>query len=186
MFDKLVISFKVCKKTTPIFPDTSIFPKTSMTHTTKTLLGALVLLASAVSVATNGTAHITEKKNTRAKAAANTAFIINEIMVDNTDMFLDPSLNYGSWIEIYNPTDATINLKNYYVSDDPSNPKKFHLQSGTVKPHAFANIWFDHYEANLKTQVNFKLSTEGGTVLIADASGKSVVVEYVDGEMLVT
>ena len=144
-----------------------------MKHT-KTLFGAMVLLASAVSAATNGIAHVTEQQTTRAKAATNSTFIINEIMVDNTDMFLDPSLNYGAWIEIYNPTDATINLKNYYVSNDPSNPKKFHLQSGTVKPHGFANIWFDHYEANLETQVNFKLSTEGGTVLIADASGNIV------------
>ena len=147
-----------------------------MKHT-KTLFGAMVLLASAVSAATNGIAHVTGQQTTRAKAATNSTFIINEIMVDNTDMFLDPSLNYGAWIEIYNPTDATINLKNYYVSNDPSNPKKFHLQSGTVKPHGFANIWFDHYEANLETQVNFKLSTEGGTVLIADASGNILAQE---------
>ena len=71
-----------------------------MKHT-KTLFGAMVLLASAVSAATNGIAHITGQQTTRAKAATNSTFIINEIMVDNTDMFLDPSLNYGAWIEIY-------------------------------------------------------------------------------------
>ena len=60
----------------------------------------MVLLASAVSAATNGIAHITGQQTTRAKAATNSTFIINEIMVDNTDMFLDPSLNYGAWIEI--------------------------------------------------------------------------------------
>ena len=140
----------------------------------KALFGAMLLLAGAVNAATNSIENLTSKKEVKAKAATNSTFIINEIMVDNTDMFLDPSVNYGSWIEIYNPTNTTVDLTDYYVSDDATNPTKFHLQSGTVKPHGFANIWFDHYEANLKTQVNFKLSTEGGTVMIADNSGKIV------------
>ena len=35
---------------------------------------------------------------------------INEIQVANVDMFIDPSYNYGGWIEIYNPTDTATSL----------------------------------------------------------------------------
>lgn len=147
-----------------------------MKYTSNTL-GALALLATAVSAATAALPGISDKKNSRAYAADGGGLIINEIMVDNTDMFLDPSLNYGAWIEVYNPTNKTIDLTKYYVSTDPAQPKMFHLQSGSISPKSFANIWFDHYEANLQTQVNFKLDTEGGTILLADEGGNIVAQE---------
>lgn len=132
------------------------------------------MLATAVSAATTGIYGTSASRNAGNDSATGNGLIINEIMVDNTDMFLDPSINYGAWIEVYNPTDNTISLTDYYVSSDPSNPKMFHLQSGTVEPHSFANIWFDHYEANTKTQVDFKLDTDGGIILLADAKGNIV------------
>ena len=56
--------------------------------------------------------------------------IINEIQVANIDMFIDPSFNYGGWIEIFNPTDEDVNLFNCSISDDPNDPTKFKLPSG--------------------------------------------------------
>ena len=38
------------------------------------------------------------------------ALVINEIMPANVDMFLDPSFNYGSWIELYNYGDTDIDI----------------------------------------------------------------------------
>ena len=45
--------------------------------------------------------------------------IINEIQSKNVDMFIDPSFNFGGWIELYNPTNEDIDLGGCYVSDDP-------------------------------------------------------------------
>ena len=36
--------------------------------------------------------------------------VINEIQVSNLDQYLDPSGNYGGYIELYNPTDTSIPL----------------------------------------------------------------------------
>ena len=46
------------------------------------------------------------------------SFIVNEVMVGNVDMNIDPSYNYGGWIELYNPTDKSISLSKVYISDD--------------------------------------------------------------------
>lgn len=106
--------------------------------------------------------------------------IINEIQVANIDMFIDPSFNYGGWIEIFNPTDEDVNLFNCSISDDPNDPTKFKLPSGigTVKAGGFMNIWFDHntirsdtrYSTNAYKQVPFKLNSEGGTIYLYTSS----------------
>ena len=36
------------------------------------------------------------------------ALVINEVMTANIDMFLDPSFNYGNWIELYNTSNEDI------------------------------------------------------------------------------
>ena len=105
--------------------------------------------------------------------------IINEIQVANIDGFIDPSFNYGGWLELYNPTDANVSISNVYISDDPSNLRKFRTPtgSGTVPAHGFKNIWFDHYDTGNKyssvasRQVDFKLDYDGGTIYISDNRG---------------
>ncbi len=108
------------------------------------------------------------------------AIVINEIQACNLDMFLDPSMNYGSWIEIYNPTDQSTGIGGLYISDDASDLKKWKLRDdlGTVPAHGYKNIWFDHFgiwkEGEL-TQVNFKLNYDGGTIIISD--GTTVIAQ---------
>ena len=112
--------------------------------------------------------------------AAVSDLIINEIQVANIDGFIDPSFNYGGWIELYNPTDATISLSGLYISEDSLNLKMFRLPSGigTISAHSFKNLWFDHYDTGNKyssqanRQVNFKLNYEGGTIYISDTRGE--------------
>ena len=38
--------------------------------------------------------------------------VINEVQVANVDMFIDPSFNYGGWVELYNTTADTLYLTN--------------------------------------------------------------------------
>ena len=41
--------------------------------------------------------------------------LINEIQVANIDQFIDYSFNYGSWMELYNPSDTKVSLKDLIV-----------------------------------------------------------------------
>ena len=103
---------------------------------------------------------------------------INEIQVANIDMFIDPSYNYGGWIELYNPKDISIQLKNHTIkyTDTDQDTKFFSLTAkhGIIQPHGYAVIWFDHnikdgqYGPSADTQVPFKLDPDGGIIELLD------------------
>ena len=115
--------------------------------------------------------------------ATKESLIINEIMAANVDMFVDPSWNYGGWVELYNPTDMSAKIGLYWVSDDPQNLKKAMLpmRIGSIPAHGFFTLWFDHADTRkdigenwLNTNVNMKLNTDGGTIYISDDAGNLI------------
>ena len=54
---------------------------------------------------------------------------INEFMASNATTITDPDFNnYADWIEVYNSGSTSINLKDYYITDNLSQPQKFKIQ----------------------------------------------------------
>ncbi len=104
---------------------------------------------------------------------------INEIMTGNTSMFMDPSNNYGGWIEIYNAGDQIPMLYGYTITDDLSNPRKFRLTTlRGIPSKGFVQIWFDNNELNAE-HVDFKLSHDGGVIALFDLNGNEAArLEY--------
>ena len=104
------------------------------------------------------------------------SLVINEIQVSNLDLFIDPSYNYGGWVEVYNPSSSPVPIRSLYVSDDPNDLTKFQLSTaaGAVAAGGYKNIWFDHngsegnYGGKSQDNVNFKLNAEGGTIYLSD------------------
>ena len=107
------------------------------------------------------------------KEAITNPFLVNEIQTANIDMFMDPSFNYGGWIELYNPNDTPAFLHEVYITDDITQPKKYKLVSdnGILKAKTFRVFWFG---ANIDTpsNVNFKLDADGGILYFFNASGE--------------
>ena len=114
--------------------------------------------------------------NSKADSTTEPALVINEVMAANIDMFLDPSLNYGSWIELYNPTDDDINIAGWYLSDDPADLLQYPLGSRKriVPAHGFLNLWMGHQDDYCLDQLDFKLINEGGSVTLSDPEGHPV------------
>ncbi len=102
------------------------------------------------------------------------AIVINEIMPANIDLFVDPSWNYGGYIEIYNPTLIKASIAGCYLSDDPDNLLKWRMpiSMGSISPKGFYTIWFDHNDQHCTTQCPFKLDVKGGTIYFSDSEGK--------------
>jgi len=108
--------------------------------------------------------------------------VINEIQVCNTDLIIDPSYNYGAWMEIYNPGSNAYTLSGKYVTDDEDEPKKFLLPSTIEKVPAkgFTVLWFDHNKSDGNfggksyNQIRFKPNVEGGKLFIFDSKGNKI------------
>lgn len=117
-------------------------------------------------------------------AAFSTSLFINEIQVANIDRFIDPSYNYGGWIELYNPSDEAIPLNGYIIrhTDFDGDIEQTLLKSshGTVKSKGYTVLWFDHnskdgyYGPNAGNQIPFKLDTDGGIIELLDAKGSII------------
>ena len=91
------------------------------------------------------------------------ALVINEIMPANIDMFMDPSYNYGSWIELFNGTDTDINLAGYYLSDSASTALcPLGNTSRIVKAGGFLTLWFGHKDDYCMQQLEYSLDSDGG------------------------
>lgn len=138
---------------------------------------ARILIVALLSLLVNGRLHAdgtTDKESS--------VLYINEIQVTNIDMFIDPSVNYGGWIELYNPTDTRISIVGYFISDDPYDLRKWKLPAGSggVPANGYKNLWFDHYDTGNKysnvayRQIPFKLQYEGGAIYLSDTSGNLV------------
>ncbi|MCR4834966.1 MAG: lamin tail domain-containing protein [Bacteroidaceae bacterium] len=107
--------------------------------------------------------------------------VINEVQVANVDMFIDPSFNYGGWVELYNTTADTLYLTNCTLwhtdAEETSSHEKLTALHGMLPPHGFCNLWFDHnykngyYGLGSKQQIPFKLDMDGGVIELRDAVG---------------
>ncbi len=105
-------------------------------------------------------------------SAALSSLIITEIQSANIDQFVDPSWNYGGWVELYNPTNTGITITGCWVSDDASDLKKVHIsQPMAVSAEGYLNLWFEHHDKYCPSQLDMKLDVEGGTIYFSDSNG---------------
>jgi len=93
---------------------------------------------------------------------------IDEFMASNSTTIKDPDFNnYADWVEIYNSGSAPVNLKNYYITDNLSQPQKFKIQSDLiVESSGYVLIWAD--DANIGSHTNFKLNADGESIGLYD------------------
>ncbi len=104
-----------------------------------------------------------------------TSLQINEICPSNIDQWVDPSFNYGGWVELYNPTSTAVNITGWYLSDNKDKLQKAKVtQTTSVLAKGFTTLWFDHYSKWSKKTIDMKLDCDGGTLYLSDAQGNLV------------
>jgi hypothetical protein len=70
--------------------------------------------------------------------------IINELMQSNIDCIMDDLNDFpDSWVELYNPTDASINLKNYKIGTKDKASKAWSLPNKTIAAKGYVVIYCD-------------------------------------------
>ncbi|MBE5781958.1 MAG: hypothetical protein E7329_01420 [Clostridiales bacterium] len=100
---------------------------------------------------------------------------INEIMTDNGEFTAG---EHYDWIEIYNGGSKEMNLSGYGLSDKPQKPLLWQFPEGaTLAPGGYAIIYctgeegMAQYPNSNRYYASFKLSSDGETLVLANAEG---------------
>jgi len=105
------------------------------------------------------------------------ALRINEWLATNAS-FADPADgNADDWFEIYNPSNAQVNLANWRLTDDPARPGQFIIPTGyTIPAGGYLIVWADNemsqsVAASGQLHANFKLAGSGDTIALRAPDG---------------
>ncbi|PNE25706.1 phage tail protein [Tannerella sp. oral taxon 808] len=105
---------------------------------------------------------------------------LNEVLVINVDNFVDDYGSRSGWIELYNNSPATIDIKGCYLTNDINNPRKYMIPKGDVKtkipPRQHVLFWADNKASRGTFHLNFTLEPEGeNSIFIFDSDGKTLI-----------
>ncbi len=113
---------------------------------------------------------------------------INEFMASNNSAsgIHDPNGGYDDWIEIYNLGDTSVDMAGMYLTDDLTNPTKYHIPTGyssqtTIPARGFLVFWADDETTQGPLHTNFKLSGDGEEIGLYDTDGVTQIDAIVFG-----
>ena len=99
---------------------------------------------------------------TNADAQTTSKLVINELMQSNIDCIMDDLHEFpDSWVELYNNSDESINLKEYQIGIKEGNA--WQLPNKTIDAKGFIVVYCDKEEWSLHT--DFRLETGKGCVV---------------------
>jgi hypothetical protein len=93
-------------------------------------------------------------------------------MSSNNDYLIDDYGESSDWIEIYNSSDNSINLGEYYLTDDPDDLTKWGFPNQIITPHSFVLVFAsgrDISQSNQTLHTNFKIKSSGEKLYLSKA-----------------
>ncbi|MHC4112482.1 MAG: lamin tail domain-containing protein [Planctomycetota bacterium] len=121
-----------------------------------------------------------------------THLVISELMARNSTTLLDGNDESSDWIEIYNPTDTSVNLDGWYLTDSAAEPTKWQFPNGLqIEPGEFLIIFasgktYELYPHNYPYldslgyyHTNFELDQDGDYLALVSPGSTIIVHEYV-------
>ena len=101
--------------------------------------------------------------------SAVTSVTVNEIMAANISTQADQNGQFDDWIELFNKTNAAVDVSGFFLSDDASNRGKFKFPQGTTIPaNGYLIVWADEDGTQAGLHANFKLSASGEALIFSD------------------
>lgn len=105
---------------------------------------------------------------------------INEVLVTNETNYQDDYGCQSAWIEIFNTTFGTVDIRSCYLTNDRNNPKKYPIPKGDVltemPPRQHLLFWADDMPNRGTFHVNSKLDPDKDNWIgLYDANGKDLI-----------
>jgi hypothetical protein len=99
--------------------------------------------------------------------------VINEFMASNDVTASDQDGDFDDWIELYNNTNASIDLSGYSLSDDGTDLTQWSFPSGTsIEANGYLIVWADGDDEQEGLHASFKLSASGETIYLVNTNGE--------------
>jgi hypothetical protein len=107
--------------------------------------------------------------------SVNPSMVINEILTNS-------ELPLKDTIELYNPTNASVDVGYWWLTDDPNTPKKYQIPASTVIP-AGGYAYFDETQFNPTPGVgnSFSLNSHGDDVYVFSGDAAGNLTGYIHG-----
>ena len=116
------------------------------------------------------------------------SLIISEFMAINGSKapldageLLDEDGDSSDWIEIYNPTDTTVNLDGWYLTDSTVNLRQWKFPSVRIQPNQFKIIFAsgkDRDDPDEELHTSFKLTGSAGFLALVKPDGETIERSY--------
>lgn len=103
--------------------------------------------------------------------------LVTEFMAANNSGLADEGGEFSDWIELYNTTSGSVPLQGWSLSDDPKAPAQWRFPAVTLPARGFMVVFAsgkNRVDPKGKLHTNFKLSPEGGSLLLANPDGEIV------------
>jgi len=112
--------------------------------------------------------------------------VINEFLAKNNACCTDENGEYDDWVEIYNGTDAPIDLGGMYFSDRCDDPGPYRIPNTdasitTIPVEEFLVLWCDGQPEQGILHLDLKLSGDGEAVVLINRDGTTVIDFYTFG-----
>ena len=116
------------------------------------------------------------------KAQRTTDLVINEVMTDNQNNFIDNHGDRGSWIEIYNKSAGVVNIAGCYLTTDKGNLKMYPIVKGDsrtiIEPHQRVVFYCNDKVDRSVFHTNFSLKPgQENYIALVSANGKDIIDE---------
>lgn len=102
------------------------------------------------------------------------ALRVNELMADNVATVQDDAGAWSDWVELYNPTSATVDLDGWTLTDDLDAPYRHTLSGVEVPAGGHVLLWADDAADLGPRHLAFSLAAAGEAVGLYAPDGESV------------
>jgi len=107
---------------------------------------------------------------------AENGLMITEAMSSNSGALCSADGEYYDWVELFNPTDETISLQGYSLTDKLDRMNRFVFDKMTMAPNSYLIVYCSGLAQAPEGELHatFKLSSSGDNVYLCDAYGNEV------------
>jgi hypothetical protein len=106
----------------------------------------------------------------------NNHVVINELLAKNNSTNTDSAGQFEDWIELYNPTNQTVSLNGYYLTDNKDSLMQWKFPDGiSIAPLDYLLVWCDNDLDQTGLHTNFKLNADGEFIALTAQDGITIL-----------